>query len=201
MIKIFTPGKTIYLTDNQTVYEKGIIKAGVNSAVEMKKIYPGLSNRPDSVEIYLYNSNIQRLLEYFSSQFHIIEAAGGLVKNTKGEWLFIFRNEKWDLPKGKIEKGEAVKEAAIREVEEECGINGLKITKPLEPTYHTYSINEKNILKRTYWFEMETGYSGKLIPQTEEGITDVRWVAASDIKPLLENTFDSIKEVLNEVIR
>lgn len=200
MIKIFSPGKTIYLTDNQTIYTKGAVRASISSAEEMKKTYPELLNHPDSVEIYLYNSNISRLLEYFSSQFRVIEAAGGLVKNKKEQWLFIFRNEKWDLPKGKIEKGEAIKEAAIREVEEECGIGGLKIRKELESTYHTYSINKKNILKRTYWFEMESDYTGKLIPQTEEGITDVRWIGISDIKPVLENTFDSIKEVLKEII-
>ncbi len=199
MIKIFSPEKTIYLTDNQTIYEKATVKATISSADEMQKTYPKLLNSTNSAEIYLYNNSISRLLEHFASQFRIIEAAGGLVKNKKGEWLFIFRNGKWDLPKGKIEKGEAIKKAAVREVEEECGINGLKIIKELAATYHTYSIAGKNILKRTYWFEMESDYTGKLIPQTEEGITDVRWIAASDIKPVFDNTFDSIKEVLTGI--
>lgn len=197
MIKIFTPNKTIYLTDNQTLYKKNKSVINIQSVGEMQNKYQDMIlDHAGTPELYFYNANLQLLFGYFSSMFSIIEAAGGLVRNTKGEWLFIFRLGKWDLPKGKIEKGEAIEEAGIREVEEECGISNLKIVKELTPTYHTYSLNKKNILKRTYWYEMKTNFPGKLIPQTEEGITDVRWIAAKDIKPVLENTYESIKEVL-----
>lgn len=197
MIKIFTPDKTIYLTDNQTLYKKNKSSISIQAVDEMQNKYQDMILNPAAPsELCFYNSNLKSLFEYFSSMFSIIEAAGGLVRNEKGEWLFIFRLGKWDLPKGKIEKGEAIEEAALREVEEECGISGLKIVKELPPTYHTYSLNTKNILKRTYWYEMKTDFSGKLIPQTEEGITDVQWIAAKNIKPVFENTYESIKEVL-----
>ena len=108
----------------------------------------------------------------------------------------IFRNGKWDLPKGKLELNENIKECAIREVKEECGISGLTISKPLQVTYHTYKLNEQKILKRTYWFEMSTNFKGNLMPQTEEGITKVVWVGKQDIAEKLENSFGNINELL-----
>ena len=156
-----------------------------------------LANNKKLTEIYFFNGNLQQLFNYFSGMFRIIEAAGGLVKNEKGEYLFIFRNGKWDLPKGKIEKGEGIKTAAIREVEEECGISGLSIIKELPPTYHTYTMEEKAILKCTYWFEMSCDdTSAILVPQIEEGITAVEWIATKNLKKVFKNTFESIKEVL-----
>ena len=135
----------------------------------------------------------------FSLPYKVIEAAGGLVKNKKGEYLFIFRNGKWDLPKGKIEKGEGIKSAGIREVEEECGITKLKIVKELESTYHIYHQDEKAILKRTYWFEMLCEDESKLVPQTEEGITDVKWLSKKDLQQVNDNTYDSIKGVMKSI--
>ena len=108
----------------------------------------------------------------------------------------IFRNGKWDLPKGKLEVGENIQECAIREVEEECGISGLTINKPLQDTYHTYKLKEQKILKRAYWFEMKTNFKGGLLPQTEEGITMVVWVDKQDIAEKLENSYGNIIELL-----
>jgi ADP-ribose pyrophosphatase YjhB (NUDIX family) len=200
-IKIYSVDKVIYLIDNQDVFNvrEGVVLESVQTAEEMKAKYNKLMNKNNVKEIYFFNTKLTLLLDYFSSLFRIIEAAGGLVKNEKGEWLFIFRNGKWDLPKGKIEKGEAVKTAAIREVEEECGIGGLSILKELPSTYHTYFLEEKNILKRTYWFEMLCTDTSQLVPQTEEGITEVKWIASAHLKPVYDKTYDSIKEVLKEI--
>jgi 8-oxo-dGTP pyrophosphatase MutT (NUDIX family) len=200
MLKIFTLNKTIYLIDNQASLRKGITCTEIGSVDEMDKKYNELvTDLNTSTEVYFYNTNLSLLFNYFKSLFKIIEAAGGLVRNKKGEWLFIFRNGKWDLPKGKIEKGESIKKAAIREVEEECGVKNLKIIKELNPTYHIYSHHQKNILKPTYWFKMECGDTSKLIPQTEEGITEVKWMAADKLQPVFDNTYESIKEVLKEI--
>ena len=136
--------------------------------------------------------------ESFCANYLLIEAAGGLVYNNSNQLLMIFRNGKWDLPKGKLEVGENIKECAIREVEEECGVLGLSIAKPLQDTYHTYEINEQKILKRTYWFEMSTGFKGELIPQNEEGITKVVWVDEQNIAEKLDNSFGNIKELLQD---
>jgi 8-oxo-dGTP pyrophosphatase MutT (NUDIX family) len=142
-----------------------------------------------------------KLFAQFKAKFRYIEAAGGLVKNNKGEYLFIFRNGKWDLPKGKLEKGETIKKCAKREVEEECGIKGLKIVKELPSTFHTYYMEEKPVLKRTYWFEMESDDVTSLIPQTEEGITEVKWVKKKDFAMVMKNTYPSIIDVIDSIVK
>lgn len=126
----------------------------------------------------------------------LIEAAGGFVQNPEGHLLMIYRNGKWDLPKGKLENDEDIKECAKREVEEECGVNNLKIVSELQSTYHTYDLNKESILKRTYWFKMTTDYSDKLVPQIKEGITEVKWVDKKDIVKKLAFTYSNIKELV-----
>lgn len=128
-----------------------------------------------------------------------IEAAGGLVFNDKGEILLIKRLGKWDLPKGKIDAGESSEEAAVREVMEECSIDGLSITRQVPSTYHVYKMHNHRFLKITYWYEMSTSFSGVLKPQTEEQITEAKWFdwKTLDIEGL--DTYASIRELLLEV--
>jgi hypothetical protein len=111
MIKIFSPDKIIYLCNAKTGINrtKNAIIVAVDSKDELRLKYHELVEKKDVLEIYFYNTDLEQLYEHFSSLFQIIEAAGGLVKNKNDEWLFIFRNGKWDLPKGKIEKGEGIK--------------------------------------------------------------------------------------------
>jgi len=129
----------------------------------------------------------------------MVEASGGLVFNKDGDILMIFRNGKWDLPKGKLEMGESVEECAIREVEEECGVSGIIIENKIKDTYHTYVLEGENILKKTYWYKMKTDYSAKLVPQIEEGITKVSWVDKDQISKKLKNSYGNISDVLNEM--
>ncbi len=201
MVKVFFLNKTIYLTSNLMDYQqkKDTVLVRIHSLDELQMMHDELVNKNQFVEVYFYYENEKLLLSSFSLAYKVIEAAGGLVKNKKGEYLFIFRNGKWDLPKGKIEKGEGIKVAAIREVEEECGISKLKIVKELESTYHIYHQEEKAILKRTYWFEMVCEDESKLIPQTEEGITEVKWISKKDLQQVNDNTYDSIKEVMKSI--
>ncbi|MCC6837555.1 MAG: NUDIX domain-containing protein [Bacteroidia bacterium] len=198
MVKVFSLNKTIYLIDNKNLYKPGSKSTlePIASEAEMRKKYEALFRQQDIDEAYFLNDKLENLLTFFSSMFKIIEAAGGLVQNNEGKWLFIFRNGKWDLPKGKIEKGEKVKTAAIREVEEECGISKLQIIKELPSTYHTYFMEEKQVLKRTYWFEMSCADTSALVPQIEEGITDVQWLAPTEFKKVKTNTYESILDVL-----
>lgn len=142
----------------------------------------------------LYSTDLEKDWQLFLSKTTVIPAAGGLVLNQKEEVLFIFRNGVWDLPKGKIERGETIKTAAIREVEEECGIFNLKLIKPLLTTYHIYFDNG-NKLKETYWFLMTSDYQKELIPQIEEGITEVAFKNETEIKEVLKNTYTNIKLV------
>ena len=130
----------------------------------------------------------------FFKKFNRISAAGGLVLNPKKEVLFIYRNNIWDLPKGWIEKGESIESAAIREVEEECGVFNLEIVKKLITTYHIYYQNGIK-LKKTHWFLMQSDYNKELVPQLEEGISWVGFKNNSEIETALKNTFENIKLV------
>ncbi|MGL4599198.1 MAG: NUDIX hydrolase [Bacteroidia bacterium] len=150
-------------------------------------------------KIYLLHPDEDELFRLFCKKVKIIEAAGGRVRDSKNRLLMIFRSGRWDLPKGKIEKGESPEVAALREVEEECGIGQLSIERPLTITYHTYQQGQKYVLKKTHWFEMKCADKRKLIPQEEEGITDVRWMDALNVQTALQNTFASIEEVVETV--
>lgn len=130
--------------------------------------------------------------------FQIIRAAGGLVFNNKGEALFIFRRGKWDLPKGKLDEGESLEECAVREVEEETGLKGVVLKDFLITTYHTYTENGKQILKESHWYRMEVKGIQQLTPQTEEDITDIRWVKKEGWNELTKNSFALIKKVLKK---
>ena len=116
---------------------------------------------------------LARELKKLKEKIPVVKAGGGLVYNKKGEVLFIFRNGKWDLPKGGIEKGEGIEEAAIREVEEETGVKKLKVVQKLQKTYHVFKRNGSYKLKITHWYEMKTDYTGKLQGQENEGIEKI----------------------------
>ncbi|HEY2350690.1 MAG TPA: NUDIX domain-containing protein [Puia sp.] len=126
----------------------------------------------------------------------LILAAGGLVENEKGDILFMFRRGKWDLPKGKLDPGETLEECALREVEEETGVGQLEMKKFLLQTLHEYEELGKVIQKKTHWFLMTTTSLQSLVPQTEEDITDLRWIAPADFDIVLRNTYPAIVEVL-----
>jgi 8-oxo-dGTP pyrophosphatase MutT (NUDIX family) len=136
----------------------------------------------------------------FNLHFKTIEAAGGLVRNEVGDWLFIHRNGMWDLPKGKLEKGESIAACAVREVAEECGIEEPTIIRPLSTTYHTYILKGQRILKPTYWFLMKSTDTSELIPQTEEGISEVKWIPTKEAIELAKDSFGSIREVVTEAL-
>lgn len=148
--------------------------------------------------IVLHNDP-SRVLHKIEQLCKVIEAAGGAVKNSEGRLLMIYRRDKWDLPKGKIDKGETPGQAAVREVEEECGISGLKILRPLSPTYHTYKEGEQIVLKKTWWYEMSTTDTKPLVPQTEEGISKVEWKDEAGVAEAMQNTFLSVQEVVAEL--
>jgi 8-oxo-dGTP pyrophosphatase MutT (NUDIX family) len=130
------------------------------------------------------------------THFTIVEAAGGVVLNEKEEILLIERKGWWDLPKGKMDAGETHEQTAIREVKEETGLHSISITKPLENTCHTYNTEDERFLKVCYWYEMKGSSLEKLIPQTEEQITQIIWVAKTDLKNYFATTYPAIVALL-----
>jgi 8-oxo-dGTP pyrophosphatase MutT (NUDIX family) len=123
------------------------------------------------------------------------------VEHKDGRYLFIYRNDKWDLPKGKIEKKEIILNAAVREVSEETGVADLIVSKPLPTTYHIYNANGKFKLKLTHWFLMKTKYTLPLKPQIEENIQKAEWINKEEISGLLDNAYENIKIVVGTALK
>ena len=155
----------------------------------------------DNFDLCFYGVAKEEMLNFLKEFYKYMEAAGGLIKNHNHEYLFIKRFNLWDLPKGKIEKDESPEQAAIREVEEETGIEGINIIKPVNDTWHIYPWKEQTILKKTYWYLMESNYSGDLIPQIKEDITDAVWLKTSDAKEALKSSYRSLSSNLLEFIK
>jgi 8-oxo-dGTP pyrophosphatase MutT (NUDIX family) len=146
----------------------------------------------------IWNTDLDKLKETFFKNFKVIEAAGGIVQNDKKELLFIQRLGKWDLPKGKIEKGEKEEVCALREVTEETGVKDLHLKKKVGETYHVYDEFGKHFLKVSHWYHMTCSSKQELVPQTEEHITGIKWVKTIDIKEPMKNTYPSIKDILSK---
>jgi len=190
MYKIFYLDKPIVITDvksdNKNVHN---IKF---KDFNLKKALKNLSKKNIS-SIRIIGKDKEKLLKKFLKLLPKIIAAGGKVLNQKGEILFIFRNNKWDLPKGKAEYNESIADTAIREVKEETGVTKLVITKPLEITYHIFKKNNTFRLKVTYWFEMKSMADNQLTPQVEEGITRAEWINNSEIDKIKKKCYANIR--------
>jgi 8-oxo-(d)GTP phosphatase len=144
-------------------------------------------------EITFKVDDYEMVVESIKKDYTIIKAAGGLVLN-EGQVLMIWRLKKWDLPKGKLNKGEKPKSAAVREVEEECNVR-VKPGKKICHTWHTYKQNGRRILKKTYWYRMYCVDDSNMKPQHEENIEDIQWMNETELKEAFYNTYPSIRDV------
>jgi 8-oxo-dGTP pyrophosphatase MutT (NUDIX family) len=190
----FSSGKVI-LTDDPTIPKQNNSIETTDYSLSKELILFDLTKNQHEKIIYL--SQPESFANLLDSSVTWIEAAGGYVLNNKDEALMIFRRGKWDLPKGKIDQGENSKEAALREVIEECGIKKLSILQKLIDTYHCYQQNGGFILKKTHWYIMTSNFEGKLSPQAEEGISKAEWRKINSLSELYSNTYPSIQEVLD----
>lgn len=131
-------------------------------------------------------------------QLRIIQAGGGLVLNEQNELLFIYRRGSWDLPKGKVDSGETIEACALREVEEETGVGNLTLVDFLGITQHQYfdPYLQEEVIKESHWYIMTVKGVPALIPQTEEDITDIKWVPLAEVNALIANAYASIKEII-----
>ena len=198
MYKVFYNQKPLFFTTNLTNNsdETPLLFIKYASALVIVK---ALRNK-NTKAVYLYHPKEEKLEKHFLKYFLVVEAAGGLVEHTDGRYLFIYRNDKWDLPKGKIEKNEVIIDAAIREVIEETGVGDLMVTKPLNTTYHVFNSKGKFKLKKTYWFLMKSNYNAPLVPQEEENIQAAVWRPRADFPLLMENAYENIKILLEEIM-
>lgn len=201
-IKIYFNDKPLFLADSVTpeiepyrhhddaVYMDEFSSPAINSMIhEMntEKIHAGI----------FIHADLEALKKVFFKRFKVIQTGGGLIRNDAGDYLFIFRRNKWDLPKGKLDEGETIEECSLREINEETGLINLSIEKHLINTYHTYDENGKHILKENCWYLVHAAGEQHPEPQLEEQITEINWVNAANLEPYLANTMPSIVDVLN----
>ncbi len=196
MYKVFVNEKKLLLSKYPDSIEKNLRYEGFASL----EIAFDLLQNTSCPELNVYGENIDEMWEDFTHMFKVIEAAGGVVYNKNKEILFIKRLGKWDLPKGKIEKGESLEQAALREVEEETSLSELILEEFINHTFHLYTErNGERVLKTTYWFRMTYLGEKPAKPQIEEGITDVSWKNNEQIKnEVFPSTFKNIQLILNE---
>lgn len=154
--------------------------------MQLEKVHAGVFFHPD----------LEELKKAFYKKFTIIIAAGGLVQNEKSEILMIHRRGKWDMPKGKLDKKEKLEDCAVREVEEETGLKNVKLIAPLTITYHTYHEGARFILKESHWYTMKADGKQKLVPQTEEDIHDIKWVAEKELGKYLKDSYPSVQDAI-----
>lgn len=157
-----------------------------------------LEKNPKFKRVVLHNVNVEKLWTDFQSLYKIIEAAGGAVFNEKNELLVIYRRDFWDLPKGKIDKGETPEQAAVREVQEETGLETMELGNHIVDTYHTYPLKNKRILKKTYWYAMKTAET-KLTPQSSEDIERAEWVKLAEFLADNPTIYGSILDVMHAI--
>jgi 8-oxo-dGTP pyrophosphatase MutT (NUDIX family) len=202
--RVFLNDKSILISEDINTADiqpddRCVIFRGVS---EMQLEYERFKSEKDCNQlIFLTGERFSTAVSAFQSLFRDVKAAGGIVKDKEGKILCIFRLGVWDLPKGKLKKGESPKEGALREVEEETGLSPLEILNPLPSTFHIYTSRKgKAMLKETYWFEMLYEGNETPVPQVEEDITAVKWFEKKEMYVVMESTYASLKELVKGYI-
>ncbi len=195
MYKVFVNDKPLFLTNEiskETDFQLFLLES-VDIVQLIVKIFQNKIQKA-----YLYHPDEKEILKTLKAKIPVSKAGGGLVYNKNGDVLFIYRDGKWDLPKGGIEKGEDIQNTAIREVVEETGVHNLRITKKLQKTYHIFKRNGIYKLKITQWFEMQTNFEGIPVGQIEEGIDKAVWISPNEIPEILKKSYENIKLLFEE---
>ncbi len=200
-IKIYFDNKPLFLCDavDETIapymhHDDAVFIDELNSHTVKSMIH---EMQVDKVHAGVFlHDDLEVLRKAFYKKFTLVQAAGGLVENENGEILMIFRRGKWDLPKGKLDKGETLEACAVREVEEETGLQRIELLTALPVTYHTYHEGSKYILKESYWYHMKVEGPQQLIPQVGEGIDQVKWVSRERAREYYPEAFPSVIDVM-----
>ena len=204
--KIFINETPLFLTNTEGVLQewkddnKSLISNYLGKKKFLHPVIDMLEKTKKHSRVVLLSDDVDKLWHDFQDIYKIIEAAGGVVKNDKNEVLMIFRRDNWDLPKGKIDKGETPEIADVREIQEETGLVEVKFGYFICHTYHTYEMKGKRILKKTWWYTMSTPEIA-LTPQTTEDIEEATWVELASFLDTKPTIYGSILDVLGCVTK
>ena len=190
-IIICSPDELALADPNAVLFSIGS-SADIHDLVEMVEISDSLHR------VYIPTEDVEETYRTICAEFREVNAGGGLVSNRRGDFLLISRNGMWDLPKGHQDPGEEISVTALREVEEETGIEHLLLGDLICITDHCYRRDGIWHLKHTWWYNMLHTDPADLTPQREEDISKAAWVAKSSLPPFLQNTYPSISEVFRE---
>ena len=206
MFKIYVQNKSLFLIDEMTkeaedyLHLRGTVFINELTVANVNFLLKEMEKDDISAGIFQHN-DAQELLEAFKIHLTLIQASGGLVYTPDLDVLLIFRKGKWDLPKGKLEEGEELESCAVREIQEETGLENAEIIKPLLVTYHTYYERGKHILKESHWFLMKSLQALPLIPQIEEDIEQCVWAPVAPLSAYIANMHASIIDVVNKGLK
>ena len=191
LIIICSPGEQALSDPNAVEFHFGE-DVSIRALVAMFEASQSLSR------IYIPTDETEWMYRRVCAEFREVDAAGGLVSNRRGDYLLIQRSGLWDLPKGHREADEDIRQTALREVQEETGVDQLELRDLICVTDHCYLRGGVWHLKHTWWYDMLYTDPVNLTPQREEDITRAAWVARSSLPPYLKNTYPSIQEVFRE---
>lgn len=201
--KIYFSNKPLVLTAEAESYKK--LHAAANGYLCLHGAFPrnfrmaiNYLNGPGTIGAIIEDISPEALQEELHKLYEPIDAAGGVVEDEKGRVLMMYRHGRWDLPKGKRDPGESMEACALREVREETGLQEIDLRYRIGDTHHIYNQNGQRLVKKTTWYAMAGNSEGKLFPQLEEGITDLRWVPQDDLGPLIFKSYEAVREILIE---
>jgi len=194
----------IYVQDTPVSFSTGVNADSTNAilvseAFSLTSLMNTVTLHPDGFDLIFKDETA--IQDFISTYFQTINAAGGIVVNAEGKLLFIFRRGKWDLPKGKMEVNENEEFCAQREIEEETGVQNLKLHQKLIDTFHVYPEIDQMVLKISHWFLFSIDDAQITTPQIEEDITEVRWFGKDELDLPLSNSYQNILLVVSSYLQ
>ncbi len=200
MHKIYFGKRCIVIcsADDEQLSDPNSVEFHLGDRLDVSRLVTMFEVQDTLSRIYIPSDDTEKTYRRICAEFREVNAAGGLVSNRRGDFLLISRNGLWDLPKGHQEAGEDIEVTALREVQEETGVDELQLRRLICITDHCYLRDGIWHLKHTWWYDMLYTDPTNLTPQREEDITKAAWVARSSLPPFLKNTFPSIVEVFKE---
>jgi ADP-ribose pyrophosphatase YjhB (NUDIX family) len=200
MHKIYFEKRCIIICEpeDQALSDPNAVEFHVGEKIDIHTLVLMFESSKELAKIYIPSNNTDKMYRRLCAEFREVNAAGGLVSNRRGDYLLIRRDEMWDLPKGHQDPGEDIRTTAIREVQEETGVDKLEIRSLICITDHCYLRGGVWYLKHTWWYDMLYTDPVNLTPQRDEDINKAAWVAKSSLPPYLHDSFPSIQEVFRE---